>query len=401
MDGAALEFVETVDGFAEPSIPFVAQPVTCAQDKRDRLRLIRSRRVGPATYRRLLAQHGTARAALAALPDLAASSGVASYQVASEGAIDAEIAAAQRVGARLLCLGDPDYPAALAQIEDAPPALWSLGARSLLERPMVALVGTRNASSLGARMAKRLALDLGAAGIVTVSGLARGIDAVVHGASLEAGTVAVCAGGVDVIYPVENTDLAQKIAQTGLILSEAPMGYRPQARDFPKRNRIISGLSLATVVVEAAPRSGSMITARDALDQGREVLAVPGHPLDGRAAGCNLLLREGARLVTCAADILEALPIAPPTPEMRARPAPAPSPSPPPSPAAADIPNLEAAVLAHIAANRVTEIQLLRDLAADPTEISACLGALEIMGEITREPGGILAPLAQAHAPAI
>lgn len=383
METAPQDFLEAPDGFAEPMQPFVARPVASAHDKRDRLRLIRSRRVGPATYRRLLAEHGSASAALAALPDVATKAGVKGYEIAPERMIDAEIKAAQRLGARLLCLGDPEYPATLAQISDAPPALWSIGDRTLLERPMVALVGTRNASSLGARMAKRLALELGEAGIVTVSGLARGIDAVVHDASLDTGTIAVQAGGLDTCYPAENATLSEQITAQGLCLSEAPMGYTAQARDFPKRNRIISGVSLAVVVVEAAAKSGSMITARDALDQGREVLAVPGHPLDGRTSGCNVLLRDGAHLVRNAADILAALPVAPPAQ------AALPFDTAQPPPAAPAI--LDDTILAHLAATPAAEAQLIRDLAAPARAVSASLSALEIAGRIRREPGGVLA----------
>jgi DNA processing protein len=201
-----------------------------------------------------------------------------------------------------------DYPQALRDLTDAPPVLWALGDLSLLHRPMVALVGARNASSLGLRMARKLAAGLAAAGYVVVSGLARGIDAAAHEAALTAGgTVAVQAGGVDVIYPPENAALAGEIGRAGLRLSEMPPGEQPLARHFPMRNRLISGLSRAVVVVEAAARSGSLITARDALDQGREVMAVPGHPLDARAAGCNLLIREGAVLVRGVEDVLEAL----------------------------------------------------------------------------------------------
>lgn len=381
------EFLEAPDGFAEPMQAFVARPVASANDKRDRLRLIRSRRVGPATYRRLLAEHGSAGAALAALPDVAANAGVKGYEAAPERMIDAEIKSAQRLGARLLCLGDPEFPATLAQISDAPPALWSIGNRALLERPMVALVGTRNASSLGARMAKRLAHELGTAGIVTVSGLARGIDSVVHDASLETGTIAVQAGGLDTCYPAENATLSEQITKQGLRLSEAPMGYTAQARDFPKRNRIISGLALVTVVVEAATKSGSMITARDALDQGREVLAVPGHPLDGRTSGCNALLREGARLVRSAADILEALPAAPPDAPQTAQ-FDLPLAKPPTLPA--DVDTLCAAILHHLAATPAAEAQLIRDLDAPARAISASLSSLEIAGQIRRAPGGNL-----------
>lgn len=375
----------TSDGFAEPPLPFAAQPVAGVEDKFARLRLIRSRRVGPATYRRLLAEHGTAAAALAALPDVAEEAGVKGYQICPEGVVRAEIKAAQKVGARLLCLGDPAYPADLAEISDAPPALWSLGDLALLSRPRVALVGTRNASSLGGRMARKLAAALGEAGCVTVSGLARGVDTAVHDASMDTGTIAVLGGGVDVVYPSENTQLYERIRARGLLLSEAPMGHNPQARDFPRRNRIISGLAPVLVVVEAALRSGSMITARSALDQGREVLAVPGHPLDTRASGCNALLRDGATLVRDADDVLEVLetvlPAARAVPEQVAMPLDTPPP-------AIDVPSDQ--ILALLAITPVAEEQLARDLGLDPVTLSALVAPLELAGQVERSPGNVL-----------
>jgi len=231
-------------------------PPTTEDDLHDRLRLLRSRRVGVATYRRLLKEHGTARNALHALPEVARAAGVLDYQVCPNGVIDAEMRAAWTAGAELLAEGDPDYPAHLHEIPDAPPLMWTIGQRALLHRPMVALVGARNASSLGTRMAKSLAAELAAAGIVVVSGLARGIDTAAHLASLDSGTIAVQAGGIDVIYPVENTKLTKDIGAKGLRLSEMPMGMQPRARHFPARNRIISGLARAVVVVEAAARWG-------------------------------------------------------------------------------------------------------------------------------------------------
>jgi DNA processing protein len=268
-------------------------------------------------------------------------------------------------------LGEAAYPATLATLSDAPPFLWAIGDLDLLTRPIVGMVGTRNASALGLRMARAVARDLGQAGIVTASGLARGIDTAVHHASLSTGTVAVMAGGVDVIYPPENAELA---AQIGLRLSEMPMGRAPQARHFPRRNRIISGLSRGIVVIEAALRSGSMITARMAAEQGREVMAVPGHPLDTRASGCNLLLREGAHLIREARDVLVAL-------DLEGAFARAPASAEPPDPTTARVSALSSA-----------------DLARHLTE-------LELAGEITRSAGGMVArsdhcaadPAAQRH----
>ncbi len=284
------------------------------------LGLLRSRQVGPATYRRLLAEHGTALAALDALPDIAAAAGVSDYSVCPEGVVAAELKAGQKAGAQLLMQGDPGWPAVIDDLSDAPPMLWAIGQIDLLQPPMIAMVGARNASSLGTRMAKALAADLSAAGFVVVSGLARGIDAAAHHAALQGGTVAVQAGVVDVIYSRENSVLAEQIGAQGLRLSKMPMGLQPQARHFPARNRIIAGLSRAVVIVEAAAKSGSLITARNALDANRDVLAVPGHPFDARAAGCNLLIRDGATLIRCATDVIEAvgtLPCA--TPELPLR----------------------------------------------------------------------------------
>lgn len=283
-------------------------PPTTEDDRVGWLRLLRSRRVGVSTFWRLLDEHGTAQAALDALPEVARAAGVDNYEICPEGVIQAELKAAQRKGARLIACGDPLYPPDLAEIDDAPPLLWAIGNVEALTRPMVALVGARNASSLGLRMARSLSEGLGEAGFVVASGLARGVDTAAHKSALASGTVAVMGGGVDILYPSENTRLAEEIVeQGGTRISEQPMGLQPMARHFPARNRIVSGLSLATVVVEAAAKSGSLITARCALDQGREVLAVPGHPFDGRAGGCNLLIRDGARLVRNADDVVEAI----------------------------------------------------------------------------------------------
>jgi DNA processing protein len=283
-------------------------PPTTEDSWFSRLRLLRSRRIGPVSFHRLIAEHCSALNALEALPKTANSAGVSGYKMYPESAVLAEVNAAKAAKARLLCFDDPLYPASLAVLSTAPPLLWAIGDLELLARPMIAIVGARNASSLGTRMARSLAADLGAAGYTVVSGLARGVDTAAHLATLKTGTIAVMAGGCDRVYPPENTSLAENIASKGLLLSEAPMGQSPQARHFPKRNRIIAGLSQAVVVVEAAGRSGSLITAREALDLGRDVLAVPGHPFDARAFGCNALIRDGAVLVRNAEDIIAALP---------------------------------------------------------------------------------------------
>ena len=283
-------------------------PPTKEADRLSWLRLIRSPRVGPTTFHRLMREHGTADAALDALPNVAQAAGVDTYTPFTAEQATAEIDLARGKGARMLCFGTDAYPASLAAIADAPPVLWCMGGRKPLLQPMVALVGARNASSLGTRTARMLAEGLGLAGYTIVSGLARGIDTAAHQASLKTGTVAVMGGGVDVIYPAENAVLAAAISDQGLRLSEQPMGTYPQARHFPPRNRIISGLCMAVIVVEAAEKSGTLITVKDALDQGREVMAVPGHPqVDGRAGGCNRLIREGATLIRNVEDVLDVL----------------------------------------------------------------------------------------------
>ena len=368
------------------------------------LQLIRSRRVGPVTYHRMCADYGSATAALVALPQIAADAGVLDYTICPIGVVQAEMRAARKVGAKLLCHGAPDYPMALCDMPDAPPVLWALGDLTLLQRPMVAMVGARNASSLGARMARRLAETLGESGFVVVSGLARGIDAAAHEAALARGTVAVVAGGVDVIYPAENSDLTARIAETGCILSDQPMGLQPQARHFPARNRIVAGLSRAIVVVEAAQRSGSLITAQEGLDLGREVLAVPGHPFDARAAGCNMLIRDGATLVRSAQDVIEALgagaadcvsarhiamPEAP-TPSDRPEAPKAAARVNPPRRPLVQIANLHRLILDRLAPSPLAEDQLIRDIAAAPAEVSGALLSMELEGKIARQSGGLL-----------
>ncbi|MBY6002652.1 DNA-processing protein DprA [Salipiger bermudensis] len=397
-------------------------PPPTEEDRFERLRLLRSRRVGVATYWRLLAEHGSAAAALEALPGVAAAAGVENYSICPERVVQSEITAARRHGARLVCLGELGYPPLLAALPDPPPFLWVAGELDALMRPAVALVGARNASSLGTRMARALAKGLGAEGRVVVSGLARGVDAAAHEAALETGTVAVMAGGVDILYPSENIRLGEEIrARGGALVSEHAMGLHPQARHFPARNRIVSGISAAIVVVEAAAKSGSLITARCALDQGREVLAVPGHPLDARAAGCNMLIRDGARLVRHAEDVAEALgPLPPaearqqslpleeppaqgqsPAPETRRgageRPAPGVQQAPPQIPAPppktrslAETALLHRQILDRLGPAPLAEDQLIRDLAAPSDAVAPALTDLEIDGRIRRQPGGLL-----------
>lgn len=281
-------------------------PADAPADAIARLRLLRTDSIGPVTYRQLIGRFGDAETALAALPELARR-GNRVLQVPPADAAAAELATARRLGAVPLFLGEGAYPALLAGTETAPPLLYALGDTALLDRPAVAIVGARNASAAGTRFARQLANDLAEADHVVISGLARGIDAAAHHAALARGTIAVVAGGIDVPYPPEHADLMARIAAGGLVLAEQPPGVVPQARHFPRRNRIIAALAAGTIVVEGALRSGSLITARIAADLGRDVMAVPGSPLDPRAQGCNQLIREGATLIQSAADVLEAL----------------------------------------------------------------------------------------------
>ena len=355
------------------------------------LRLLRSRRVGVTTFFRLLTEYGTADAALEALPGIAAEAGVRNYQVCGIEFARDEWTRARQAGAVPIAFGARDYPETLSRIPDPPPILWTMGDTALLRRPMIALVGARNASSLGTRMARKLAGELGEAGYAVVSGLARGIDTAAHLAALEKGTIAVFAGGVDVVYPAENAVLAQEIQDKGLRISENPVGLVPQARDFPRRNRIVSGLAEAVVVVEAAAKSGSLITARCALDQGREVLAIPGHPFDARASGSNMLIRDGATLVRSARDVIDALSRPEPrVAEASATPKQAQT-APPP-----DIRELHRKILDRLGPSPVPEDQLIRDIGGSAGAISSEIASLEIEGRLRRDAGGLLSRVTAA-----
>jgi DNA processing protein len=274
----------------------------------DWLRLIRSDNVGPRTFRSLLNYFGSARAALERLPDMARRGGAARPgRICGEDDARAELAASKRLDVSLVAPDEAGYPPRLATLDDAPPLLGVRGAVEALMRPMIAIVGSRNASGAGLKFAGKLAHDLSEAGFVIASGLARGIDQAAHRTSIHGGTVAMLAGGHDRIYPPEHEDLLAAILTSGAAISEMPLGHVPRARDFPRRNRLISGAALGVVVVEAAHRSGSLITARIAAEQGREVFAVPGSPLDPRAAGTNDLIKQGATLITEAADVIQAV----------------------------------------------------------------------------------------------
>lgn len=280
---------------------------TAGQERIDRVRLIRSPNVGPVAFRQLVARFGSAGRALDALPQLAARGGARSFRAADPVMIEREMRQVERLGGRYLMLGESDFPVLLAEASSAPPVLMARGDLALAGRPVIAIVGARNASAAAVRFARGLAQDLGARGAVVVSGLARGIDTSAHIGSVGSGTVGVIACGLDIVFPPENAALQERVATEGLLLTEHPPGTEPLARHFPARNRIIAWMAHGTVVVEAAPRSGSLLTARLAGEEGREVMAVPGFPLDPRAQGCNALIRDGATLVQSADDILEAV----------------------------------------------------------------------------------------------
>ncbi len=271
------------------------------------LRLIRSAQVGPATFRELINHCGGAKEALAALPSLARRAGGRTVRICSEADAEAELLAARKAGADPVFTIEPGYPTALAAIDAPPPMLYVKGRAELLSRASVAIVGSRHASAAGLKLSRTFARALAEAGLVIVSGLARGIDAAAHEASLDHGTVAVLAGGADVVYPPEHAALQDRIGEIGCLVTEQPPGFAPRAKDFPRRNRLISGIALGVLVVEAARRSGTLVTARFAGEQGREVFAVPGHPLDPRAEGTNQLLKSGATLATEPRDVLDAL----------------------------------------------------------------------------------------------
>lgn len=281
-------------------------------DAVSRIRLIRTAQIGPVTYRQLIARFGDAGAAIEALPGLARRGGGRAPVVAPAALAERELVAVAKLGARHLFIEDADYPALLAELDDAPPVLTVRGDAALLRRTAVAMVGARNASAAACRFARALAYQLADQGVAVVSGLARGVDTAAHVGAIEqrdagGGTIGVIAGGIEIVYPPENAALQERIATEGLLIAEQPPGTEPRARHFPYRNRIIAGLSVGTVVVEAAPKSGSLITARLAGEAGREVMAVPGSPLDPRAQGCNGLIRDGAILIQSAADVLETI----------------------------------------------------------------------------------------------
>jgi DNA processing protein len=348
------------------------------QERLDWLRLARTETVGPVTFYTLLRRFGSARAALDALPRLSRA-----VTATSRGEAEAELAAVDRLGASLVCWGEPDYPATLAVLDDAPPVLTVLGNSELLQAAMVAVVGARNASANGRRIARELANGLGEEGVVVVSGMARGIDAAAHLGSLDTGSVAVVAGGADIVYPEENRGLYDALCERGVVVAELPLGTEPLARHFPRRNRIISGMARGVVVVEAAAKSGSLITARFALEQGREVFAVPGSPLDPRSRGCNDLLRNGAtqsempssramaRQMQRRLPMIDAPPSLPATPEI------------------AEDSALELLV-EKLSPTPVAVDELVRQCHLSAASIATLLLELELAGRIERHPGNLV-----------
>lgn len=368
-----------------------------AENLVDWLRLARGRRIGPRRFAVLLERLGSAAAAL----DFLAGPGrhrALGLEAASERAAVAEIEACARRGIRLIASCAADYPPLLGAIADPPPVLAVIGEPALLRGRTVAIVGARNASAAGARFASGLACDLGRAGVTVASGLARGIDTAAHEGALGTGTLAVLAGGVDHVYPPQNRKLYERIAAEGALVSEMPLGMEPQARHFPRRNRIIAGLALGVVVVEAARRSGSLITARLALEEGRDVFAVPGSPLDPRSHGGNALIRDGAALTECADDVLRLLPEAADAPPRPVRRAPRPldldaeEPAESPVPADDGVPPDGPAVPAErvrecLGAAPVTVDELVRRCQLSPSTVASVLLDLELAGVVERHPG--------------
>jgi DNA processing protein len=372
-----------------------AGPMLTDRQRLSWLRLIRTENVGPASFRGLINRFGSAEAALAVLPELALAGGAARpSRIPSEGEVEAEMAAALRFGARFVAIGEPDYPPLLRAMELPPPLVAIKGNAALFAPPAAAIVGARNASAAGTRMARLLAADLGHAGYVIVSGMARGIDTAAHEASLATGTIAVLAGGLDRPYPPENVALADRIAAQGVLISEMPFGWEPRARDFPRRNRLIAGLGLGLVVVEAARRSGSLISARLAGEIGRLVFAVPGSPLDPRAAGTNGLLKDGAMLVTEARDVIDAL--APQTGGAVHMPVPGMEEeqdfSAVPPPAESE----RALVLEALGPTPTHTDELLRHTRLHPAQLATVLLELDLAGRLERHAGGAVSLLSDA-----
>ena len=363
------------------------------EQRLDWLRLIRSDHIGPRTFRDLVNYYGGARAALNALPGLARRGGATGpARICSAEDAATELRAAKARGIAFVALGEPDYPTRLQMIDDPPPLLAVRGKLAILKRPLIAIVGSRNASAAGVKFAERLARELGEAGFGIVSGLARGIDAAAHRASLLTGTIAVLAGGHERVYPPEHDTLLEQILEEGAAVSEMPLAWEPRARDFPRRNRLISGLAVGVVIVEAARRSGSLITARMAGEQGREVFAVPGSPLDPRAEGTNGLLKQGAILVTEASDVIAVVEpilgrgLEPPPAQEPAREAPSP-------PAAEPGDDERGRIVALLGPTPVAIDDLVRLSQTSPAIVRTVLLELDIAGRLERHGGGLVSLL--------
>jgi len=348
-----------------------------------RLRLIRTPRVGPVSWHQLMQRFGSGEAALAALPDLAGRGGGGQVRIAPADLAEREIARVAELGARHVFVDEADYSPLLREIDSAPPVLIVRGDTAMVRRPCVAIVGARNASAAACRFARQLAVDLGAEGVTVVSGLARGVDTAAHVGALGGATAAVIASGIDIAFPPENAALQDKIGSDQLLIAEQPPGTEPLARHFPSRNRIIAGLAAGTVVIEAAPKSGSLITARRAGDYGREVMAVPGSPIDPRAQGCNLLIRDGATLVQSAADVLEA--VGPIDRRMLREPAPARVPEPPPVEAADGD---RAGIAGLLGPTPVLVDEVVRQSGRPAAVVQLVLLELELAGRVERHAGG-------------
>ena len=355
-------------------------------DTLDWLRLTRSKNIGPITFYKLLEQFGTAEAALEALPDLAKRGGSKSFKAYPKAEAEREMDALDKLGGTFITRAQENYPTLLAQVEDAPPVLSVLGHAHLLKKRTIAIVGARNASLNGKNFARRIAAELGAAGLLVASGMARGLDAAAHEGAMDSGTVAILGGGVGVIYPRENETLYHEIKARGTILSEVPLGTKPHARHFPRRNRIISGMARGAVIVEASLKSGSLITARMALEQGREVFAVPGSPSDPRAAGCNKLIKDGANLIQNIEDILDVLnpifssPLAEPNPLSFQQ-------KHPPTPDERETDKARVELQEMLSPSPVTVDELVRNCQFSPATVSLVLLELELAGRLERHPG--------------
>jgi DNA processing protein len=347
-----------------------------------KLRLSRSETIGPVTYQQLIHRFGSASAALDAIPQLAARGGGRAPRLTSTADASREAETVECLGAHYLFRDEPDYPALLREVESAPPALIVQGDASLFARRCIAVVGARNASAAACRFARQIAQGLGSEGVTVVSGLARGIDAAAHDGSLETGTIAVIAGGIDVAYPPENAERQRAIAERGLLVAEQPPGLEPRARHFPYRNRIIAGIAVGTVIIEAALKSGSLITARHAAEFGRDVMAVPGSPLDPRAQGCNQLIRDGATLIQNVEDILAAIapfqirPVAEEPDDYR------------PAPSSDVTTGDRARVIDLLSPTAVPIDELIRQAALAPAIVQTILLELELAGRLERHAGG-------------